>query len=288
VSACGRVYPGSEPEADRCRVDGGRIDAGAAHQRLQPGTLGRGERSQPSRREGAILVQEGHDVCDRRERDEIEVSSDRGVVGTEQHFAELVHDASATELRKRVLGRPGGDDRAVRQCRAGPVVVCDDDVEPTQFRLGDLLDRCDAAVDREDEPVPVVGEAPERVARDAVALLEPARKMAADVGAELAQEQRRERGRADSVDVVVAVHADSLAFLDGLVNPLDRDGHVAEEQRIVPGKLGFEEPPRCCGIAIATAHEHRSGDLRHVQLERQRPRSTMVQGGDRPGARHGK
>ena len=135
-------------------------------------------------------------------------------------------------------------------------------------------------------PYPVVGEAPEGVGRDPVALLEPAREVPADVGAQLAHEQRRERGRADSVDVVVAVDADSFAFLDGLVNPLDRDGHVAEEQRIVSWKLGVEEPPRGLGILVAAAHEHRRGDLRYFELARERTRSAVVQRRNRPGARH--
>ena len=42
----GGVEPRREPEADGRRVDGGRIDAGDAHQRPQPGLLGARERAQ--------------------------------------------------------------------------------------------------------------------------------------------------------------------------------------------------------------------------------------------------
>ena len=60
----------------------------------------------------------------------------------------------------------------------------------------------------------LLGEARDRRRGDAVALLEPARQVPADVGAELPQRQHRERRRADAVDVVVAVDADPLAALD--------------------------------------------------------------------------
>jgi hypothetical protein len=54
-----------------------------------------------------------------------------------------------------------------------------------------------------------------------------------DLRAQLAQGQHGERGRADAVDVVVAVDADPLAALDRPPDPGDRDGSVAQEVRIV-------------------------------------------------------
>ena len=100
-------------------------------------------------------------------------------VRAEQRLAELVDDAGAAELRERVVGRARGDDRAVGQRLAGPVVVGDDDVEPARARLGDLLDRGDAAVDGQDEPAALVGEPREGLALEAVALLEAARQVPA-------------------------------------------------------------------------------------------------------------
>ena len=198
------------------------IDAGGAHQRLQPGLLRARERAQAGDRERAVLVDERHDVGDRRERDEVEMPLRDLGVDAEERLAELVDDAGAAELRERIVGRPRRDDRAVGQRLAGPVMVGDDHVEPARARLGDLGDGRDAAVDGEHEPAALVGEPLERAAADAVALVEAARQVPVDVGAELAQQQHGERRRGDPVDVVVAVDADPPARGDRRADPLAR------------------------------------------------------------------
>jgi hypothetical protein len=55
------------------------------------------------------------------------------------------------------------------------VVVGDDHLETALLRLRHLGDGRDAAVDREDEPATVFGEAREGLAANAVALVETAR-----------------------------------------------------------------------------------------------------------------
>ena len=154
----GSVDPGREAEADGAGVDGCRIHVRAPHERLQPRTRGRGRASQPGRRQRAVLVDERHDVGDRRERDEIEIPSNRGVVGAEERLAELVHDARSTQLGERIARGARRDDRAVGKHVSGSVVVGDDDLEAASLRLGDLLHRCDPAVDGEDETHAVLGE----------------------------------------------------------------------------------------------------------------------------------
>src|SRR5262245_62261384 len=94
------------------------------------------------------------------------------------------------------------------------MMVGDDHVEPVPPRVGYLLDGSEAAVDGEHAPDPLLCETPERVARDAVALLEPARQMPADVGSELTEVENRDCSRADPVDVVVPVHTDLRAVVD--------------------------------------------------------------------------
>ena len=127
--ASGGVQARREAEPDGAGVDSGRVDAGALHERAQPGLRGARERAEPGDRERPVLVDERDDVGDRREGDEVEVATRDLGVDAEQRLAELVDDAGAAELGERVRGRTGGDDRAVGQRLARPVMVGDDDVE---------------------------------------------------------------------------------------------------------------------------------------------------------------
>ena len=171
----GSVDPGCKAEAHGAGVDGCRIHVRAPHERLKPWTRGSCERSQPGRRQRAVLVDERDDVGDGGERDEIEIPSNRGVVGAEERLAELVHDARSAQLGERIARRSCRDDRAVGKHLSGSVVVGHDDLEAASLRLGDLLHRCDPAVDGEDETNAVVGQSLEGLARHAVTLFEPAR-----------------------------------------------------------------------------------------------------------------
>ena len=201
----GGVDARREPEGDRTFVDRGRVDACRAHKGPEPGALRASELPQPGDCERTVLVDERHDVGDRRERDEVQVSLER-IVG--EGLEQLEGDTGATELCERVRRRPRGDDGAVRKLLSGSMVVGDHDVKAQPAGGRDLVDRRDAAVDREHEPVALVGELLEGLAREAVALLEAAREVPADVGAELPEREHREHGRADAVHVVVAVDAD--------------------------------------------------------------------------------
>ena len=95
-----RIDPRREPEPDRACVDGGRIDPGAPHQRLQARAARGGERLQPGGREAAVLVEQRHDVGDRRHRDEVQVPAEERVLGAEERLAELVDDARPTSSGK--------------------------------------------------------------------------------------------------------------------------------------------------------------------------------------------
>ena len=165
-------------------------------------------------------------------------------------------------------------------------MVGDHDFETSRLCFRDLLDRGYPAVDREHEPDAVVGQSSQGRARDAVTLLEAARKVPDHVGAELTQVQNRERSGADPVHVVVPVDADALSRGDCGSDPLDRPGHVTEEKGIVTRELGVEEAPCELRIAIATPREHRRGDVAELQLTRERPRFLEVERSDRPDTGH--
>ena len=69
----GRVDARSQPEGDRAGVHGGRVDAGGAHERLQP-RLVRSRQPHSRGHERAVLVQERNHVGHRGQRDEVEVA----------------------------------------------------------------------------------------------------------------------------------------------------------------------------------------------------------------------
>ena len=280
----GRVDARAEPEADGARVDGGRVDPGGAHERLEAGPLRPCERAEAGCDERSVLVQERDDVGDRGEGDEVEVALRDLGVDAEERLAELVDDAGAAQLRERIVGGPRRDDRAIRERLAGPVVVGDDHLEAARRCFGDLGRGGDAAVDGEHEAAALVGEPRERLGAHAVAFVEPAREVPVDVGAELAQEQDGERGGGDAVDVVVAVDADPPAVGDGGADPLTRERHVAEQERVVRRLLAGEEQARPLGVVVAAADEHGGRQLADPELAHELRLGPVRTGIDRPGA----
>ena len=218
-----------------------------------PGFVVTASRFRPARDEPAVLVEKRDDVRHRGERDEVEPAVE---VCRAERLRELVDDAGSAELGKRIVGRTRRDDGAVGKRLARTVVVGDDDVEPQLLGVRDLLDRRDPAIDREDQPGFLAGEARQRLAGQAVALFEAARKMPVDLGAELAQHGDGQRRRADAVDVVVAVHADRLPVGDRCADRRARRLHVAEEERVVLEDVGFEERPALRRVGISPPDEH--------------------------------
>ena len=171
-------------------------------------------------------------------------------------WPELVNDSGPAELGERVLGRTGCYDGTVGQRLARPVMVGDDHVEPSFLGLGHLVDGRDPAVDGEDEPAALVGEPGERLAADAVALVEATREMPGDVGAELAQEKDGEGGGGDAVHVVVAVDADPSPLRDGCSDLGTCGLHVPEQEGVVRRLLAVEEAASVGRVGVPTPDEH--------------------------------
>ena len=98
----GRVDPRRQPEAERPGVDRARIGAADADQRSQAG-LGRvRERRQTLSDEPPVLVDQWHEVGDRRERDQLDVLV-RGARA--QRLRQLVCDPRPAETVERVRSR---------------------------------------------------------------------------------------------------------------------------------------------------------------------------------------
>ena len=115
---------------------------------------------------------------------------------------------------------------------------------PSSRARSTSVDGGDPAVDREQQADAGGRDPLERLDTDAVALLEAARQVPLDVGAELLQHQDGERRRADAVDVVVAVDADPLAGGDRLLDPVAGRLHVAQQERVVGGAVLLHERAR--------------------------------------------
>ena len=173
--------------------------------------------ARPPRTRGSLG--ERADVSDRRQRYEVEETSDGRVVVSEQRTGQRVHDPGPAQVDARIRGRPGGDDGAVRQRLSRAVVVGDDDVQAELLRPTHLVDRSDAAIDGEHEVDAVLGEALDRLGCEAVSLLEATRQPPLHVRAELPQHEHRNGRRGDPVDVVVAVDADALSRRDRGADP---------------------------------------------------------------------
>ena len=175
----GGVDPRREPEADRALVAGGRVDARDAHQRPQAGLLrlrepaqARAARARGSRRRAARRR--------RRSRARRRRGAARGTGGPGR-----AAPRRASRRRRCRRGPANGivalerrDDRAVRERVAGPVVVGDDDARararaPRATSATAVMPQSTVST----RSTPVGGEPRERLAREAVALLEARRQV---------------------------------------------------------------------------------------------------------------
>jgi hypothetical protein len=204
------------------------------------------------------------------------------VTDAEEGLGQLVDDAGAAKLRERVVGWSSGDDGAVGQLIPGPMVVGDDHIESGSLRFRDFLNSRNPAVHGEHETEALSGEPRERLARHAVAFLEPARQMPRDVGTQLAKHEDSERSGADPVDVVVAVDADSRSRCGGRMDALAGRCHVTEHEGVVPGRLAREKSRRGRGIVVPPADQHTRDRLAHIELAREPRSSSRIAGLDPP------
>jgi hypothetical protein len=122
----------------------------------------------------------------------------------------------------------------------------------------------------------------QRLGANAVALLEAAGQVPADLGAQRPQHQDGKRGRADAVGVVVAVHADPLAALDRGQDAVAGGAHVAEQQRVVTRALRLEEGAGGGGVAVAATQQHLSHGAADAQLPGQIQGGRLRAGIDQP------
>jgi hypothetical protein len=199
-----------------------------------------------------------------------------------QRLGQLQHHAGAAQLRERIVGRPGADAQAVGQLLGGAMVVGHDHVHAELAGSRHLGGGRDAAVDRDDQLHALAGQPLQRLGADAVALLEAAGQVPADLGAQRPQHQDGQRRRADAVGVVVAVHADPLAALGRGQDAVTGGAHVAQQQRVVARPLRLEEGAGGSRIAVAAAQQHLGHGAADAQLPGQIQGGRLRAGIDQP------
>ena len=159
------------------------------------------------------------------------------------------------------------------------MVVGHDDVDAGGARRGDLLDSRDRAVDRDEQRGAARGEPLDGREREPVAVVDPARQVPVDVGAERAQRAHQHGGGADAVDVVVAVHRDARAACDVGEDPRCAFAQAAERVERV-AHVGVEERARRRRIAEPAPDQHLRRDVRDAQRRAQPLGGGVVVGRD--------
>ena len=247
VQAPGGVDARGEAKADRARVERARVDLGHAQQRADPGLASTWPaRAGPRARGGGSRRAAG------RSRPRWRGRRGRGPRRRRRDRARRPPAARrrACRRRRRRTGRGTGSRRrrGARSARRAATPSArglwwsvTTTSSPSRARQRDLVDRGDRAVGSEQQARAALGEPLHRRRAQPVAVLGAAGQVPVHVGAERAQHAHEDGGRADAVDVVVAVHRDARAR-----------AHVREDQRD-----GGVDPGEGRGVvALAAAASH--------------------------------
>ena len=233
--ASGGVDAGGEDEADLHGGDRTSGQAGLAQQRVKAREVAAVDALKAALDDGAVFALHAHDVGN---------GADGGkgaVAGEERAFAlgaaegedQLERDADAGKMLERKAAV-----RAVRvdhgagggQLVLTFVVIGDDEVDAEGGGKGGLLHAGDAAVHGDDERDALLGKRADRVAAEAVALLDAAGNVHEHRRAAGAEIIGQKAGGGDAVHVVIAEHGDGLAAGKRAVDARHGLVHIAHEE----------------------------------------------------------
>src|SRR5690606_27639039 len=150
-----RVDARRELERDRLRIDLMGAQPALLGERLQPGPRGGAQRAQATAYEHAVLADERHAVCDRRDRLPLMLGGAGRAAEREQQLADNPRGA---QLRERIVAWARGAQDRVRKLWAGLVVVTDDRVHAKVARVRDRLHSGDATVHGDEQARAVASE----------------------------------------------------------------------------------------------------------------------------------
>jgi hypothetical protein len=230
------------------------------------------EQAEADLRDDPVLPDQRHHIGERADGGDLDESrKPLGMSGSQaQGVDELQRHADAREVLVRV--------RAVQAFRiehgarprkdgVGLVVVGDDEVHAVPACPLRCLDPPDAAVHRDHQTHAVGMEPIDRGGLQAVAVAQPFRQEVRDVRAEQLEHASQDDRGGHPIDVVVAMHGDSLPTRDGAEHAIDRGGHVRERERIVEAvHRGSEEAPGRIRIGEPADAEDARGHWRHTQF----------------------
>ncbi len=188
--------------------------------------------------QNTVLPGQRDDVGGACERDKIQILSDHRflVQASGDAMDQFEADAAAAERLEGVgIARFDRveDGHGFREDGPGFMVVADDHVEPGFARVGDLLDRGDAAIDG-DEHADAPGDGVvDSLPGNPVPFLQAIGDVVLDLSAHLLQEQIQHSGAVRSVDVIVAEHEEAFSGLQCPDDAFRGAFHSIHEKRIV-------------------------------------------------------
>ena len=246
VHAAGRVDAGRNGVADILRCDGFSGKAHFFQQGFHAGAVGLLQLPQAGLDQGAVLSGQGHHVRHGAHSGQVAAVIQHFLRGAVvQRGAQLKgHACAAQPFEGAGIVLPAGvhHGHCLGQGLGRQMVVGDDKVDAQLCGKVGLGYSGDAVVHRHDEPIALVVDGLDGVARQAVAIALAAGQHAFDGGAHALEVLIQQCRGSHAVHVVVAEHHDGLAIVDGLPDALAGFFHIGEQggvaQLLFPGQQG--------------------------------------------------
>src|SRR6266542_2301365 len=273
AEAADGVESGCENEPDAAARERLAFETGRFDQRAKTEVSSLAHHAKPVADEHPILSAQRRDVGNGGERDQIEHCPDEAVSFSQllrQSKRKLECDADGGEI---LIGIPAArtawiqDGDAIGKRAGGEMVVGDDYVDAHFAEARDRHDRARSAVARDDDLCTnSYGRICAGVA-EVVTVFDATRDERRRLATESADGPYEQRGRADSVYVIVAVNENQFLRCDGTRETID--GAVEGEHRIrIVQPLQFRPEEELCGFRLDVS----AGEQQAAEREREKER----------------
>ena len=234
-----------------------------------------GQSGQPGLDDGSVLARHGHHVGHGAHRRQIGVLPEHqaGPVRSRRRHGQLQGHPHAGQPLEGVgtVGAVGVHHRrSLRDGLLALVVVGDDHVNSKLPGKLHLPSGGDAAVHRDDQCDPLLGQVEDRLLIQAVALLQPVGDVGAHPPSQPGEAVGEQTGGGDAVHIVIPVDRHQLSRFQGTAHPEDRPVHVLEQhgvqQRLFPGGEQLPGLLRLCHAPGGQDAGQKGGDAGPLQL----------------------